>query len=576
MITLQCKLTFEDEKDKQELLNLMRKFSSCYRYAYNRLIDGHKRKELKKHLQKKFNLNSRYCDDAIFKAQSLINSCLERGQNSKKVIFGGRKLFEKLEKRHLNGKQRDMLKQKWEERRKSCLYSRGDKSKKGNLNTRIMFEKDQLKLRINTGEKSWIVANIKRTVSRGNDKWIQFIARLIEAERKGEYFPYSIEIRIINSNIYAFIAFEEELPKDPIITKEEGIIGIDINASPFHIALVAIKKDGNLENYQKISLHKLINKTKNQREYINWQIAHQIVETTIIQNKAIAIERLRELPKGKRGDGNKKLRKRLQQWIYKGILEKIKAVAKREGVEVIEINPAYTSIIGMLKYAPQHNIDKDIAGAYVIGRRALGYKEDLPKNYENLIKDKEYVEFAIERITEEKERTKEELKKERNKYKQRPWIRRIRQLNKDIKLLKSLYSEPQTREPVNQRKEQVRDYKKSSYKLWQAIKVAFTIPVLGKSLPRDLSPLKPLLVEGDWDRVVKELVPVSWDRGDKHRLKSSSKILDFKRCLGVDKYRQLGIYPHLNNLCFKTKDTKDDLKHKLKAEYKYPSPKCEN
>jgi hypothetical protein len=42
----------------------------------------------------------------------------------------------------------------------------------------------------------------------------------------------------------------------------------------------------------------------------------------------------------------------------------------------------------MLKYAPQLNIDKDIAGAYVIGRRALGFKEDMPENYEKLLKDK--------------------------------------------------------------------------------------------------------------------------------------------------------------------------------------------
>jgi predicted transposase len=112
MITLQCKLTFENEKDKQELLKLMMQFSSCFRYAYNRLLEGHKRKELKKHLQKIFKLNSRYCDDAIFKAQNLINSCKERGQNPKKVIFGSRKLFEKLKKKHINGKQRERNKYK--------------------------------------------------------------------------------------------------------------------------------------------------------------------------------------------------------------------------------------------------------------------------------------------------------------------------------------------------------------------------------------------------------------------------------------------------------------------------------
>ncbi len=540
MITLQCKLTFENEKDKQKLLELMRIFSSCYRYSYNRLLEKYKRKDLKKYLQKVFNLNSRYCDDAIFKAKTLINSCIERGQNPKKVIFGGIKLFEKLKKKHLNGEKEEKLKQKWEERRKGCLYSRGDKSKKGNLNTRITLEKDGLKLRINVGERNWILANIKRTVNRKNDKWIQFISRLIESEKTREYFPYSVEIKLINGNLYAFISFEEQLPKEPIVTKEEGILGIDINASPFHLALATVKADGNLESYQKISLHKLINKTKKQREYMGWQIAHQIVETATVQDKAIAIEKLKELPKGEKGDGNKKLRKTLQQWIYKGILEKIKAIAKREGVEVVEVNPEYTSIIGMLKYAPQHNIDKDISGAYVVARRALGYKEELPKNYKKLLQDKDLREYAIARLEEEKREAKDRLQKEKNQYKQKPLKRRIKQLSRDIKLLQSLSSEPQTQEPVNQRKEQVRDWQYSSYKLWQVAKVSLTIPVLGRSLPRDLSPLKPILVEGKWDRVVKGLVPVSWDR-------------DY----GVDKYRQLGTYPHLK-----------------KAEYKYPSPKC--
>jgi hypothetical protein len=57
-----------------------------------------------------------------------------------------------------------------------------------------------------------------------------------------------------------------------------------------------------------------------------------------------------------------------------------------KGVEAVEFNPAYTSVIGMLKYAPQLNIDKDIAGAYVIGRRALGFREDMPENYERLLR----------------------------------------------------------------------------------------------------------------------------------------------------------------------------------------------
>jgi len=36
---------------------------------------------------------------------------------------------------------------------------------------------------------------------------------------------------------------------------------------------------------------------------------------------------------------------------------------------------------------------------------------------------------------------------------------------------------------------------------WRVLKVALPFPILGKVLRRDLSPLKPILVEGAWDRV---------------------------------------------------------------------------
>jgi len=97
-------------------------------------------------------------------------------------------------------------------------------------------------------------------------------------------------------------------------------------------------------------------------------------------------------------------------------LQKLKRVEILKGVEVVEINPAYTSIIGMLKHAPQLNTDKDIAGAYVIGRRALGFKEDTPENYEKLLKDKAYLEFALKRYEEREKELRELIEKESNEY----------------------------------------------------------------------------------------------------------------------------------------------------------------
>jgi transposase, putative, N-terminal domain len=153
-------LEFQNKQDKEVVLDLMRRFSSAMRYAYKRLLEGEKRKDLKKHLSKLFNINTRYSDDATFLAQSMITSCKEREQNPKKLIFGSRKVFEQLKKNHLTGKRRKQLKTKWKESRQGNLYSRGDKTKQGNLNLRFEWINDKLYLRINTGDRQYIYTKV--------------------------------------------------------------------------------------------------------------------------------------------------------------------------------------------------------------------------------------------------------------------------------------------------------------------------------------------------------------------------------------------------------------------------------
>jgi valyl-tRNA synthetase len=173
-------------------------------------------------------------------------------------------------------------------------------------------------------------------------------------------------------------------------------------------------------------------------------------------------------------------------------------------VELVEVNPAYTSIIGVLNYAPQLNIDKDIAGAYVIGRRALGFKEDIPENYEKLLKDKAYLEFALKRYEEREKELRELIEKETNEYKRNALESELRNVEYAKELLtnfiQSLQSESSGCEGANGRNpEQGRVAKTTLQSAWRVLKVALLF----------LSPLKPVLVEGVWDRVRKGLVPLS-------------------------------------------------------------------
>ena len=128
-------------------------------------------------------------------------------------------------------------------------------------------------------------------------------------------------------------------------TKENGVIAIDTNASPIDLAVAEVSKTGGLVSYQTISLHYLLGLSQNSKDHQEWILAHQIVDLATQKGKAIAVENLKKLKKGVRGDGKAELRKRLHQWDAKKFLQKLKKVAMLKGVEVIEVNPAYTSIV---------------------------------------------------------------------------------------------------------------------------------------------------------------------------------------------------------------------------------------
>jgi hypothetical protein len=141
----------------------------------------------------------------------------------------------------------------------------------------------------------------------------------------------------------------------------------------------------------------------------------------------------------------------------------------------------------------------------VIGRRALGFKEDTPENYEKLLKDREYLEFALKKYEEREKELIELITTESNEYKRNALESELRKVKYAKELLtnfiQSLQGESNSCEGANGRNPKQGETKKVSQVVWLVLKVALLFPILGKVLPRDLSPLKPLLVEGVWDRV---------------------------------------------------------------------------
>ncbi len=182
-------------------------------------------------------------------------------------------------------------------------------------------------------------------------------------------------------------------------------------------------------------------------------------------------------------------------------------MGKREGVQLIKVNPAYTSIIGKLKYAPIYRINKDVASAYVIARRGLGFKESLPKNYRKLLEDKEFLFYSVARVEDRIAK----LKKERSKLKSE-----LRKLKRELKLLLKFLldsgkSEPATQQTVNRWRKSMRCRVKPLQKSWRVLFVALSFSCLESF--RDFSPLKRVILLGDWVGVAGWVSPSFLSRG---------------------------------------------------------------
>jgi len=489
---VQARLVFLKEEDERAVLDLMRRFSSATRFAYNRLLEGQDRKKLKREdspLCRLFGLNTRYADGAIEKAQATLDSARELGQDPRKVVFGGRKLFEQLKRRHLSGKARERLRREWKEKRQGLLYSRGDATNKGNANLCLEPGDGALWLRVNLGNGAHVQALVK-TAHPQREALLQRVYASL---------PYNVTIRLEDGRVYTHFTWSEGLPP-PVHTKANGVLGVDANSDPYHLALAVVSPDGNLKRHLTLSLEEVDRApNKGAKELALWKVAHRVVAVAEEHGVAVATERLKYLRKSRRGDGSgRAFRHKQHRFAYRSLLEKIHSLARKRGVEVLEVNPQDTSTIGMLKYAPQLHLSKDVAAAYVIGRRALGFEEKLPKGYEALLSDRSFFAHAQGFYGSRLQELQKLKEAEKNPYHRRKLSREMGKARRALSLLSS-FPGPQRDQKASaqgssgSRKGSTDGRNPSGTNPWRVLRVGLFLPLLGLEVPRGLSSLKPIL-----------------------------------------------------------------------------------
>ena len=171
-----------------------------------------------------------------------------------------------------------------------------------------------------------------------------------------------------------------ELPEVEITTdRRRGAIGVDLNAD--HLAVAETDASGNYLNTWRVPLvtH---GKSQQQAEALIGNAVAGVVEYAREVGKPIVIEKLDFRQKKAALEGeSRRYSRMLSSFSYGKIKAYFVSRGYRQGVEVIQVNPAYSSVIGRVKFMERYGLTVHQAAALVLARRMLGCSERIPRRW---------------------------------------------------------------------------------------------------------------------------------------------------------------------------------------------------
>ena len=164
----------------------------------------------------------------------------------------------------------------------------------------------------------------------------------------------------------------------PVVTDQRrGAIGVDLNAD--HLAVSETYGDGNWVRSWRVPLV-TYGKSQRQAEALIGDAVAGIVAYARDAGKPIVIEKLdfRQKRSGLEGESPRYSRM-LSSFSYGRVKACFLSRGIRQGVEVQQVNPAFSSVIGRVKFMERYGLSVHQAAALALARRLLGCSERIPR-----------------------------------------------------------------------------------------------------------------------------------------------------------------------------------------------------
>ncbi|MFB8796458.1 MAG: hypothetical protein U7126_20070 [Microcoleus sp.] len=154
-----------------------------------------------------------------------------------------------------------------------------------------------------------------------------------------------------------------------------GCIGIDLN--PGSIGWAYIDPEGNLKAHNQIPLQTGLPKGKQQAQIV--KACLELAKLASHYQCPIVGESLDFCAKKEQlRERGRKYARMLSHWAYSQFFKLLNSILSNRGIELIAVNPAYSSIIGLVKYLRMYGFASDEAAALVMARRGMRLSEKIP------------------------------------------------------------------------------------------------------------------------------------------------------------------------------------------------------
>ena len=182
--------------------------------------------------------------------------------------------------------------------------------------------------------------------------------------------------------------------KTPAVTDRKlGAIGVDLNAD--HLAVTETDRSGNFANTFSVPLV-TYGKSAHQAEALIGDAVACVVEYARQARKPLVIERLDFSRKRVALEGESAKHSRmLSSFGYGRMKAYLLSRGYRQGVEVYQVNPAYSSVIGRVKFMERYGLSVHQAAALALARRLLSCREGIPRRRIAPLDNGAHVTFSV-------------------------------------------------------------------------------------------------------------------------------------------------------------------------------------